>query len=356
MSRIEVVNLRKRYGDFDAVNSINCEMNEGAFTVILGPSGCGKSTLLRMIAGLEQVTSGDILKNGLPIQNLSPKERGCAMVFQNYALYPHMTVRDNIGYGLKLSKLKKPEIDARVDKVVSILDLEGLLGRKPSEISGGQRQRVAIGRAIARSPEVFLFDEPLSNLDAKLRMNMRMELRKLHLELGTTTIYVTHDQVEAMTLADRIIIMNSGKIEQIGTPSEIYHSPASTFVAGFIGSPPVNLIQGRVTNRLDTLIISSKEHISLDKALPDKLKEQNILLGIRPEDFIQTNSGNGISAKVDFIEDLGSHRILHCIVNDSQIHVSTSLENNINIGDTIHITALHEKIHMFDRETGQRLN
>ena len=248
MADISIRDVRKSYGKEEVVHGVDLEITNGEFIVILGPSGCGKSTLLRMIAGLEAITSGEIAIGGTVVNQLEPRERGCAMVFQNYALYPHMTVANNIGYALKVAGMKKAERMAKVREVAKIIGLEDFLDRKPGQLSGGQRQRVAMGRAIIREPEVFLFDEPLSNLDAKLRVQMRLEIRRLHQRLGATSVFVTHDQVEAMTLADRLVVMNSGNIDQVGTPSEVYDTPASTYVGGFIGSPPMNFLTGSVSN------------------------------------------------------------------------------------------------------------
>src|SRR5512134_2322696 len=245
MAKVEFRDVRKSYGDLEVIHGVTTEVADGEFIVIVGPSGCGKSTLLRMVAGLEAITAGEIAIGDRVVNTLEPKDRDIAMVFQNYALYPHMSVYDNMAYGLRIRGLSKEEIDTRVQKAATILELGKFLQRKPRELSGGQRQRVAMGRAIVREPQVFLFDEPLSNLDAKLRVQMRGELQSLHRRLGTTSLFVTHDQVEAMTLAHRMIVMNAGHMEQIGTPEEVYARPATTFVAGFIGAPPMNLANGR---------------------------------------------------------------------------------------------------------------
>src|SRR6202047_1989280 len=246
MAEVALHNVKKRFDEVDAVRGVSLQIPDKEFVVLVGPSGCGKSTTLRMIAGLEEVTSGDIVIGGDVVNDVPPKDRDIAMVFQNYALYPHMTVFENMSFGLKLRRIPKPEIKARVEKAAKILDITDLLGRRPKQLSGGQRQRVAMGRAIVRNPKVFLFDEPLSNLDAKLRVQMRIEIKKVHQKVRTTTVYVTHDQVEAMTLADRVVVMNHGRIEQIGTPNELYHKPATRFVASFIGSPAMNFIPCRL--------------------------------------------------------------------------------------------------------------
>src|SRR5512134_3383308 len=246
MASIEFADVRKSYGSNQVVHGISLKVDDGEFVVLVGPSGCGKSTLLRMVAGLEEISAGTIRIGDRVVNNLEPKDRDCAMVFQNYALYPHMSVYDNMAYGLKIRKLPKPDIERRVNQAAGILELEGLLARKPRQLSGGQRQRVAMGRAIVREPAVFLFDEPLSNLDAKLRVQTRLEIQKLHRRLSTTSLYVTHDQVEAMTLAQRMIVMNAGRVEQIGTPMEVYENPQTQFVAGFIGSPSMNFMPARL--------------------------------------------------------------------------------------------------------------
>ncbi|OGA90094.1 MAG: sn-glycerol-3-phosphate ABC transporter ATP-binding protein UgpC, partial [Burkholderiales bacterium RIFCSPHIGHO2_12_63_9] len=289
MASISLRNLVKRYGHGPKANQVihgvNAEIQDGEFVVIVGPSGCGKSTLLRMVAGLEDISGGEIAIGSRVVNQLEPAERDIAMVFQNYALYPHMSVFDNMAYGLKIAKVPKDEIKARVDKAAKILELGHLLERKPRELSGGQRQRVAMGRAIVRQPQVFLFDEPLSNLDAKLRAQTRLEIQKLHRELGITSLFVTHDQVEAMTLAQRMIVMNGGHMEQFGTPEEVYHRPASTFVASFIGSPPMNLLQHAPGARPGTL------------------------LGIRPE-HLDVGS-EGWEVVVDTVELLGAERLIY---------------------------------------------
>src|SRR5512134_3366977 len=282
MASIEFADVRKSYGSNQVVHGISLKVDDGEFVVLVGPSGCGKSTLLRMVAGLEEISAGTIRIGDRVVNNLEPKDRDCAMVFQNYALYPHMSVYDNMAYGLKIRKLPKADIDKRVNAAADILELQGLLQRKPRELSGGQRQRVAMGRAIVREPAAFLFDEPLSNLDAKLRVQTRLEIQKLHRRLKTTSLYVTHDQVEAMTLAQRMIVMNAGRAEQVGTPDEVYSRPATTFVASFIGSPPMNLMQGRVGEGGGTLEGVDGARVRLARAVP-KLAGRDVLLGVRPE-------------------------------------------------------------------------
>ena len=268
MASIEFSEVRKTYGTNQVVHGISLKVDDGEFVVLVGPSGCGKSTLLRMVAGLEEITSGTIRIGDRVVNDLEPKDRDCAMVFQNYALYPHMSVYDNMAYGLKIRKFPKADIDKRVHAAAAILELEGFLKRKPRELSGGQRQRVAMGRAIVREPAVFLFDEPLSNLDAKLRVQTRLEIQKLHRRLSTTSLYVTHDQVEAMTLAQRMIVMNAGRAEQVGTPDDVYSRPATTFVASFIGSPPMNLFEGRLES--DGLTFAARDGVKV--ALPMSMR------------------------------------------------------------------------------------
>ncbi len=291
MASITLRNVRKSYGKTDVIHGVDLDVADGELIVIVGPSGCGKSTLLRMVAGLETITSGEISIDGRVVNELEPRERDIAMVFQNYALYPHMSVRKNLAYGLKIAKTPKDEITRRVDKAATMLQLSDYLDRRPRELSGGQRQRVAMGRAIVREPSAFLFDEPLSNLDAKLRVQMRMEIRKLQRELGITSLYVTHDQVEAMTMADRVVVMNAGVAEQIGPPLEIYNNPATLFVAGFIGSPPMNFID-------PTLLGDAQSGIAT--------------LGVRPEHVTLTSPSDGrITGTVTFCEALGADTLVH---------------------------------------------
>jgi sn-glycerol 3-phosphate transport system ATP-binding protein len=287
MAELSFRNVRKSYGDLEVVHGVSMDVKDGEFVVIVGPSGCGKSTLLRMVAGLEPISGGEIVIGGRVVNDLEPKDRDIAMVFQNYALYPHMTVYDNMSYGLRIKGFSKADIEARVQKAAGILELKGFLERKPRQLSGGQRQRVAMGRAIVREPAVFLFDEPLSNLDAKLRVQMRAELQSLHRRLGTTSLFVTHDQVEAMTLAQRMIVMNAGRAEQIGAPLEVYARPATVFVAGFIGSPPMNLI-------------------------PEKRDGRDVLLGVRPEHLEPcAESEATLVLDVDLIEPLGADTLVY---------------------------------------------
>ena len=334
MASISLKNVVKRYGHgktaVPVLHGINAEFSDREFIVIVGPSGCGKSTLLRMVAGLEEISGGDIAIGGRVVNNLEPAERDIAMVFQNYALYPHMTVFDNMAYGLKIKKVPIAEIKVRVDKAAKILELGHLLERKPRELSGGQRQRVAMGRAIVRQPQVFLFDEPLSNLDAKLRAQTRIEIQKLHRELGITSLFATHDQVEALTLAQRMIVMDAGVMEQFGTPEEVYHTPASIFVASFIGSPPMNLLRHAPNSKPGTI------------------------LGVRPEHLDITSAGWEV--RVDTVELLGAERLVYATMGGDSLIVRIEEGSAApKAGDTIHVTPRENRLHWFHAETGKRL-
>jgi len=337
MAGIQLRGLVKRYGQgahaVPVLHGIDASVHDGEFVVIVGPSGCGKSTLLRMVAGLEEITEGEVQIGERVVNELEPAERDIAMVFQNYALYPHMTVFDNMAYGLKIARVPRDEIRARVDKAAAILELGGLLHRKPRELSGGQRQRVAMGRAIVRQPQVFLFDEPLSNLDAKLRAQTRLEIQTLHRELGITSLFVTHDQVEAMTLAQRMLVMNGGRMEQFGTPQEVYEQPASTFVASFIGSPPMNLLQ-------------------LARGVP-----QGRILGVRPEHLRLSAQidGNGWVARVNAQEMLGAERLLYLRLGDESVIVRLDEATPVPpIGSEVQVTPRADRLHWFDAATGLR--
>ena len=334
MASISLRNVVKRYRtgktELQVIHGVNAEIADREFIVIVGPSGCGKSTLLRMVAGLEEISGGDICIGERVVNTLEPAERDIAMVFQNYALYPHMTVFDNMAYGLKIKKVPIAEIKQRVDKAAGILELGHLLARKPRELSGGQRQRVAMGRAIVRQPQVFLFDEPLSNLDAKLRAQTRLEIQKLHRELGITSLFVTHDQVEAMTLAQRMIVMNAGNMEQFGTPEEVYHTPASTFVASFIGSPPMNLLK------------------NAPSAAP------GTILGIRPEHLDVRSEGWAVT--VETVELLGAERLIYGRINGEQIIVRVEEGTHSPAPDSvIHVQPRADRLHAFDATTGKRI-
>jgi sn-glycerol 3-phosphate transport system ATP-binding protein len=333
MAALSLRNVIKRYGvgpkANQVIHGVSAEIADHEFIVIVGPSGCGKSTLLRMVAGLEEVSAGEISIGGRVVNNLEPSERDIAMVFQNYALYPHMTVFDNMAYGLKIAKVPVPEIKTRVDKAAKILELGHLLERKPRELSGGQRQRVAMGRAIVRQPQVFLFDEPLSNLDAKLRAQTRIEIQKLHRELGITSLFVTHDQVEAMTLAQRIIVMNGGVMDQFGTPEEVYNRPATTFVASFIGSPPMNLLKHAPGVRPGQILGVRPEHLKLDQT--------------------------GWTVQVEHVELLGAERLVYGRIGEEQIIMRTdAADHPPTAGDTVHISAPQESLHWFDAGSGKR--
>jgi sn-glycerol 3-phosphate transport system ATP-binding protein len=352
MGAISLRNVEKAYGSGAKLNKVihgvNAEITDGEFIVIVGPSGCGKSTLLRMVAGLEEITSGEIHIGGRIVNNLEPSERDIAMVFQNYALYPHMSVYDNMAYGLKIAKVSKADIDTRVQKAAKILELSQLLQRKPRELSGGQRQRVAMGRAIVRQPAVYLFDEPLSNLDAKLRAQTRLEIQKLHAELGTTSLFVTHDQVEAMTLAQRMIVMNAGRVEQLGTPEEVYQRPATTFVASFIGSPPMNLMAGQADGVKFTV---GGVTLPLPAAAP---RNGALLLGVRPE-HADPASG-GWSLKVDVVEMLGAERLVYCKLGESAftVRLDATLSAPI-VGNLLTVAVEAQHLHWFDPQTKQRV-
>jgi multiple sugar transport system ATP-binding protein len=313
MANVSIRGLQKRYGGVEALSGIDLDIPDGEFTVLVGPSGCGKSTLLRTIAGLEEITGGTIAINGEIVNDMRPRDRDVAMVFQDYALYPHMTVYNNIGFGLSARKLPKPEIEARVKSAARMLDIERLLDRYPRQLSGGQRQRVAIGRAIVRNPQIFLFDEPLSNLDAQLRDEMRSEIKRLHQELGTTMIYVTHDQIEAMTLADRIVLLRDGKIEQAGVPLELYERPATHFVAGFLGSPQMNFIPAKLSAAPDKSIeLEGGGRLPLPRPLADSSKIRSFILGIRPQHISRAENATVrkghalVTAKVELVQPTGS--------------------------------------------------
>jgi sn-glycerol 3-phosphate transport system ATP-binding protein len=330
MARVSLRDVKKTYGVLQVVHGVSIDVTDGEFVVIVGPSGCGKSTLLRMVAGLETISSGSIAIAERVVNELEPKDRDIAMVFQNYALYPHMSVYDNMAYGLRIRSLSKSDIDARVKRAAGILELGALLGRKPRELSGGQRQRVAMGRAIVREPAVFLFDEPLSNLDAKLRVQMRAELQALHRRLGTTSLYVTHDQVEAMTLAHRMMVMNAGRAEQIGAPLEVYARPATTFVAGFIGSPPMNL-------------------------MPSRLNGREVLLGVRPEHLEPcAESDAAFVAAVDLVEPLGADTLAHGTVEGTRIVVRLTGAQRVSEG-RLPLRFDPAQRHYFEAASGERI-
>ncbi|CAO3354585.1 sn-glycerol-3-phosphate import ATP-binding protein UgpC [Azospirillum sp. A26] len=357
MATVEIRNVRKSYGPVEAIKGIDIAIQDGEFLVLLGPSGCGKSTLLRMVAGLEGITGGEIAIGGRVVNHLDPKDRDIAMVFQNYALYPHMTVFDNMAYGLKIRGIPKAEIRARVDKAATILELGRFLDRRPSQLSGGQRQRVAMGRAIVREPAAFLFDEPLSNLDAKLRTQMRVEIKRLQDRLGITSLYVTHDQVEAMTLADRILVMNHGVAEQIGTPLEVYQRPASLFVAGFIGSPPMNVLDGRIDDRGEAVLLPGGQRLALPQARPTDAGRP-VKLGIRPEHMAIAAEGvsGGFSIEVELVEALGADTVVYGRLPDGEsLLVRMAGIPTVRERDRLTVTPQDGALHLFDAVTGRRM-
>ncbi|WP_424966213.1 ABC transporter ATP-binding protein [Dinoroseobacter sp. S375] len=349
MANLKLTELTKAYGSTQVLHGIELTIHDGEFVVLVGPSGCGKSTTLRMIAGLEEVTGGTIEIGGRVVNNLEPKERDIAMVFQNYAIYPHMTVRKNIGFGLRASKMSKADKDARIDEVSGILDMTDLLGRKPNQLSGGQRQRVAIGRAMVRDPAVFLFDEPLSNLDAQLRTQMRLEIKKLHQRVGNTIVFVTHDQVEAMTMADRIVIMKDGHIQQVGTPAEVYHSPANTFVAQFIGAPAMNMLPGQVADGAVRLASGR------DIALPRATAGGDVLVGVRPDDLIADHGVPLVEGRVSVREPLGSETLIYVETEAGEVVAKADGRTPPEVGATVRLGAAPETLHLFDTATGAAL-
>lgn len=331
MSNVILKNVRKTYDNSKTViNNVNLEIKDKEFVVLVGSSGCGKSTLLRMIAGLEDITAGEIYIGDRKVNNVPPKDRDIAFVFQSYALYPHMTVRENIAFGLKMRKVDKATIEKKVQEAAEILNLGEYLDRKPKQLSGGQRQRVALGRAIVRNPKVFLMDEPLSNLDAKLRVQMRSEIKKLHEKLQTTFIYVTHDQTEALTMGDRIVVLNNGDIQQVDSPDEIYNNPKNTFVAGFVGSPQMNFINGK--------------DLGLD---------ENILYGIRPEKVTKTDGDIKLTVDVEISEMLGSEKIAYFNIGDKKC--SARLDSDVQIGKTLDLSMCSSDLYKFDAKTGERI-
>ena len=350
MADIGIDNVSKVYhGGIKAVTDISIDIADGEFIVLVGPSGCGKSTLLRMIAGLEAISGGVVRIGDRIVNDKDPADRDIAMVFQNYALYPHMTVFDNLAYGLRNRKTPKAEIEARVAEAARLLEIAPFLDRKPRALSGGQRQRVAMGRAIVRKPAAFLFDEPLSNLDAKLRVSMRGEIKRLQKRLGTTSIYVTHDQLEAMTLADRLVVLNRGEIEQIGSPLDVYHHPASTFVASFIGSPAMNLLQATLSD--GRLMIGSQHLPCHEPGLPDGA----ITIGLRAEDM-EAGRANGqeLAFVLDYVEELGAQRLLHGTIDGQVLTIAAS--GGQAFGDRMAVRIAPEKIHFFSAATGKRID
>ena len=350
---MRLTGVRKNFGGLEVIHGIDLDIPEGAFVVFVGPSGCGKSTLLRMIAGLEEVTDGEIAIKGRDVTDLDPSERGIAMVFQSYALYPHMSVRDNLGFGLKMARTDPSQIERRVRSAAAILKIDHLLDRRPGQLSGGQRQRVAIGRAIVREPDVFLFDEPLSNLDAELRVSMRIEIARLHRELGNTMIYVTHDQTEAMTLADKIVVLRDGRIEQVGSPREVYEDPANSFVAGFIGSPRMNMIEATWCGDGTAKIGNGSIKVNLAQHKP--AHNEKVLLGMRPEHFVvASGADDALQVTVDVTEYLGGTRYLYCQTEDGQAIIAEYRDGpEIERGDTLQLHCPPERRRYFDKQGGR---
>ena len=363
MATVTFENVNKIFGDFQAVKDLNLEIGDGEFMVLVGPSGCGKTTSLRMIAGLEEITSGTLKIGDRVVNDVPPKDRDIAMVFQSYALYPHMSVRENLAFGLKLRKVPKAEIERRVNEAAETIQLQKLLDRKPKELSGGQRQRVALGRAIVREPAVFLMDEPLSNLDAKLRVQTRAEIARLHQRLKTTVVYVTHDQVEAMTMGQRIAVMNEGLIEQVGTPQALYDHPVSRFVAGFIGSPSMNFVEVHMEGSGEGARLVGPDEWSIP--LPNRYREaatpvadKTIVAGFRPEHLDVGEGGPGFgsfSARADVVEYLGNEELLHISAAGKDIVAIVGSEHRLKPGDIVSLALPLEKLHLFDGETGMTL-
>ncbi len=355
MTEISIRGARKSYGRQEILHGIDLTIGDGEFMVILGPSGCGKSTLLRMIAGLEEISAGEIAIDGKVVNRLEPRERGCAMVFQNYALYPHMSVAENIGYALKVAGVKGPERRARIAKVAETLGLTAHLDRRPGALSGGQRQRVAMGRAMIREPKVFLFDEPLSNLDAKLRVQMRVEIKRLHRRLGTTSVFVTHDQIEAMTLADRLAVLDHGRLEQVGPPAEVYRRPASRFVAGFLGSPPMNFLDGHLVDPA-TIALPDGRRLSLGAGAELGPAGRRVTLGIRPEDIVLAAPGEAgaFAFAVEMTEELGLGRLLHGRLAGADAIMLLPTGVALPAGE-LAVRLPATALHLFDGESGRRI-
>lgn len=359
MATIELKNLKKTYGDVDVIHGIDLEIQSGEFCVFVGPSGCGKSTLLRMIAGLEKITSGEICIEGEIINNVTAAKRGLAMVFQSYALYPHMSVRKNLSFGLENMNVPKQEISDRVQHAAQMLQISDYLNRKPGQLSGGQRQRVAIGRAVVREPRAFLFDEPLSNLDAELRVATRGEISELHQRLGNTMIYVTHDQVEAMTMADKIAVLRDGRLEQYGAPLELYNRPANLFVAGFIGSPKMNLLKAGLISGAQETVVRLQD--GTDLPVPEKRfgkpESGPAILGIRPSDLELTTKGDGITAKVTAVEQLGAESFVFAQnAFEEELVLSLKGQTEAKQGDEIQIKIVSDHMHIFDAKSEQNLS
>lgn len=356
MSYVELNNIGKSFDRVEVLKNINLSIKKDEFCVLIGPSGCGKSTLLRIIAGLESPSSGSLSLNNKDVTELRPRDRNIAMVFQNYALYPHLTVRGNMEFGLKLDKTPKAKINDLVNEAAAILKLEPYLTRYPKQLSGGQRQRVAMGRAIVRNPSLFLFDEPLSNLDAKLRTKMRTEIKSLHFRLKSTTVYVTHDQIEAMTMADKIVVMNEGEIIQVGTPLELFDNPKNLFVASFLGSPEINLFEGTVKKSSDSCFLQLDETSDLN--LPQDLnfnEDQKIIVGIRPQSLKVSSKNTNLKSVVNIIENTGTSTFIFSTVGSSNVCSEVDRNLNVKVGDDIFLSAEPNKMLIFNPETGERL-
>ena len=364
MASVKLKNVYKRYeGGVTAVSDFNLDIEDKEFIILVGPSGCGKTTTLRMVAGLEEISEGEVYISDRLVNDVQPKDRDIAMVFQNYALYPHMTVFDNMAFGLKLRKTPKDEIKKRVHEAAKVLEIDHLLDRKPKALSGGQRQRVALGRAIVRDPKVFLMDEPLSNLDAKLRVQMRLEITKLHQRLNTTFIYVTHDQTEALTMGTRIVVMKDGLIQQVDTPTSLYDRPLNMFVAGFIGSPQMNFINVKIEKRGEDIFLTFGEHvIKLPEGKAKKLEGtdyigKDVVMGIRPESmhdeavFLESMPDSIVNAKVEVVEMLGSETLLHMFIDDISCTAKVNPRTKTRSGDTVKIAIDTNRVHIFDKET-----
>jgi multiple sugar transport system ATP-binding protein len=355
MANVSLHGVKKSYGEVPIIHGIDLDIPDGQFIVLVGPSGCGKSTLLRMIAGLEEISDGEIRIAGHVVNDVSPKDRNIAMVFQNYALYPHMTVAENMSFALRLAKRPQPEIDRRVGRAAAMLGLDGVLGRYPRALSGGQRQRVAMGRAIVREPQVFLFDEPLSNLDAKLRVQMRADIKSLHREVGTTSIYVTHDQIEAMTMADRIVVLRDGVVEQEGTPLEVYDRPANKFVAGFIGSPGMNFLPARLSHESGATVahFDDGQRLALSDG-PLGQPDQSVSIGLRPE-HLRVATEEGIAVTIRVVETTGADTQLMCRCGELEMCAVVAERLTLVHGDTLRLVPRRDAIHVFDRDSGKRV-
>lgn len=354
MASVTIDSVKKSFGKTEVLHGIELQIENGEFVVLVGPSGCGKSTLLRMIAGLEEVTGGEVRINGQVVNNMPPKKRDIAMVFQNYALYPHMKVFDNMAFSLKLQKMNAQKIEKQVLKAANILGLGEFLDRYPRQLSGGQRQRVAMGRAIVRNPQVFLFDEPLSNLDAKLRVQMRSEIKALHQQLSSTSIYVTHDQIEAMTMADKIVVMHDGWVEQVGSPLELYDFPANKFVAGFIGSPAMNFLEGTIgcSNGSCYVEVAGANQLPLPNTWTSE-SGRKVVYGIRPEHLVLSDDDSGVRVKVGVVEPTGSETLIISEIAGTELHAVFRERHNFKTEETIFLQPTMSKIHLFDAQTGK---